>query len=50
MKRCDNRHSQFTQECENVTAGSSAENAELELQTDDVYDADHEEDRRTQVR
>jgi hypothetical protein len=47
MKRNDDGHSQFTQECQNVTAGWPAENAELVLQTDDVYVADVEEVRGT---
>jgi hypothetical protein len=43
MKRRDNGHPQFAQECQNVTTGGPAENAELVLQADDVYVADVEE-------
>ena len=43
MKRGDDRHSQFPQECQDVTTGRPAENAELVLQTDDIHVADVEE-------
>ncbi len=49
VERRDNGHPQFAQERQNVTAGGSAENAELMLQADDVYVADVEEVRGTQV-
>src|SRR5438067_360788 len=49
MKRCDNRHSQFAQECQDVTTGGPAENAELVLQADDVHIVDVEEVRGTQI-
>src|SRR5712692_1537573 len=49
MKRYDNGHSQFAQECQDVTAGGPAENAELVLQADDVYVADVEKVRGTQI-
>jgi hypothetical protein len=49
MQRGDDRHSQFAQERQDVTAGGPAENAELVLQADDVHVADVEEVRRTQI-
>src|ERR1035438_464955 len=49
MKRCDNGHSQFAQECQDVTTGGAAENAELVLQADDVHVVDVEEVRGTQI-
>src|ERR1700720_771670 len=49
MKRCDNRHSQFAQECQDVTTGGPAEYAELVLQTDNVHVADVKEVRGTQI-
>ena len=49
MQRGDNRHSQFAQECQDVTAGRPAENAELVLQADDVHVADVEEVRGAQI-
>ena len=49
MKRGDDRHSQFAQKRQNVTAGRPAENAELVLQADDVHVADVEEVRRAQI-
>ncbi|HWR54665.1 MAG TPA: hypothetical protein VN428_26390 [Bryobacteraceae bacterium] len=49
MKRCDDGHPQFAQECQDVTAGGPAENAELMLQADDVHIADVEEVRRAQI-
>src|SRR5208337_1897801 len=50
MKRCDDGHSQFAQECQDVTAGRPAENAELVLQADDVHVADVQEVSGTQIR
>jgi hypothetical protein len=47
MKRSDNGHSQFAQECQDMAAGRPAENAELVLQADDVHVADIEEVRST---
>ena len=47
MKRSDNGHSQFAQECQDMAAGRPAENAELVLQADDVHVADVEEVRST---
>ena len=49
MKRCDNGHSQFAQECQDVPTGGPAKNAELVLQADDVHVADVEEVRGTQI-
>src|SRR6266536_4206386 len=49
VKGCDNRHPQFAQQCQNVTAGGPAENAELVLQADDVHVADVEEVRGPQI-
>src|ERR1039458_1975437 len=49
MKRCDNRHSQFAQERQDLTTGGPAVNAELVLQADDVDVADVEEVRGTQI-
>ena len=49
VKRGDNRHSQFAQKRQNVTAGGPAENAEFVLQTDDVHVADVEEVRGAQI-
>ena len=49
MQRGDNRHPQFAQERQNVTAGGPAENAELVLQADDVHVADVEEVRGAQI-
>ena len=43
MKRGDNGHSQFAQECQDMAAGQPAENAEFVLQADDVHVADVEE-------
>src|SRR5260370_16197787 len=50
MERGDNRHSQFAQECQNVTADGPAEDTELVLQADDVHVADVEEVRCAQIR
>jgi len=47
MKRDDDGHSQFAQECQDVAASRAAENAELVLQADDVHVADVEEVRGT---
>jgi hypothetical protein len=47
MKRSNNGHSQFAQECQDMAAGRPAENAELVLQADDVHVADIEEVRGT---
>jgi hypothetical protein len=49
MKRDDNRHSQFAQECQDVTTGGTAENTELVLQANDVHVADVEEVRGTHI-
>src|SRR5712691_3609377 len=49
MKRCDDRHSQFPQECQNVTTGRPTENTEFVLQADDIHIANVEEVRRTQI-
>jgi hypothetical protein len=49
MERDDNRHSQFAQECQYVTTSRPAENTELMLQADNVYVADVEEVRGTQI-
>ena len=49
VQRGDNRHSQFAQECQDVAAGGTAENAELVLQADDVHVADVEEVRGAQI-
>ena len=49
MKRRDNRHPQFAQECQDVTAGGSAEDAELVLQADDVHVADVEKVRGAEI-
>jgi hypothetical protein len=49
MKRCDNRHSQFAQERQDVPTSWPAKNAELVLQADDVQVADVEEVRRAQL-
>ena len=49
MQRCDDGHSQFAQERQDVTAGRPAENAELVLQADDVHVADVEEVRGAQI-
>ena len=49
MKGSDNRHSQFAQECQDVTTGGPSEDAELVLQADDVHVADVEEVRGTQI-
>jgi hypothetical protein len=43
MKGCDNRHSQFAQERQDVPTSGPAENAELVLQADDVHVTDVEE-------
>jgi hypothetical protein len=47
MKRSDNGHSQFAQECQDMAASLPAENAEFVLQADDVHVADVEEVRST---
>ena len=49
MERGDDGHSQFAQECQDVTAGGPAENAELVLQADDVHVADVQEVRGAQI-
>jgi hypothetical protein len=49
MERGDNRHSQFAQECQDVSTRRSAKNAELVLQADDVHVADVEEIRGTKI-
>jgi hypothetical protein len=49
MKRGDDGHSQFAQECQDVTTDRPAENAELVLQADDVHVADVEEIRSAQI-
>src|SRR5260370_2882420 len=49
MKRRDDRHSQFAQECQDLTTGRPAENTELVLQADDVHVANVEEVRGTQI-
>src|SRR2546425_2891065 len=49
MKRCDDRHSQIAQECQDVTTGRPTENAELMLQADDIHVANVEEVRSTQI-
>ena len=49
MERGDNRHPQFAQQRQNMTAGWPPENAELVLQADDVHVADVEEIRGTQI-
>ena len=49
MQRGDDRHSQFAQERQDVTAGGPAENAELVLQADDIHVADVEEVRGAQI-
>jgi hypothetical protein len=47
VKRNDNGHSQFAQECQDMAAGRPTENAEFVLQADDVHVADVEEVRST---
>jgi hypothetical protein len=49
MQRGDYGHSQFAQECQDVTARRPAVNAELVLQADDVHVADVEEIRGAQI-
>ena len=49
MERGDDGHSQFAQQCQDMTAGRPAENAELVLQADDVHVADVEEVRGAQI-
>jgi hypothetical protein len=49
MKRCDDRHSQFAQECQDVTTSWPAENAELMLQANDVHVTDVEKVRGTEI-
>jgi hypothetical protein len=49
MKHCNNGHSQFAQERQDVPTSGPTENAELVLQSDDVYVADVEEVRRAQI-
>src|ERR1039457_2728645 len=49
MKRRHHGHSQFAQECQDVTARRPAENAELVLQADDVHVADVQKVRGTQI-
>src|SRR5437763_11762715 len=49
MQRGDNRHSQFAQKGQYVTAGGPAENTELVLQADNIHVADIEEVRGAQV-
>src|SRR5947209_14120534 len=42
MQRCDDRHSQFSEERQDVTASRPAKNTELVLQADDIHIADVE--------
>ena len=49
MQRGDNRHSQFTQQRQDVPTCGPAENAEFVLQADDVHIADVEEVRGPQI-
>src|ERR1035441_2452220 len=47
MKRSNNGHYQFAQECQDMAAGRPSENTEFVLQADDVHVADVEEVRST---
>jgi len=49
VKRCDNGHSQFAQQRQNVSARRASVNAELMLDTDDVYIADVEKIRCSKI-
>src|SRR5258708_7397447 len=49
MKRCDDRYSQFPQECQDVTTGRPTEDTEFVLQADDIHVTNVEEVRRTQI-
>jgi len=49
MQRGDNRHSQFTQQSQDVPTCGPTENAEFVLQADDVDIADVEEVRGPQI-
>ena len=50
VQRGDNRHLQFAQQCQHMTARRPAENAELVLHTNHVHIRDVQEIRRTQIR